>query len=258
MSLIQLSRLIWDSAHPLVNRNLLFLWELEIAWLCNLSVKTSLMLDFYWYKQNVGQELKLISTFYMFERNGTVHNEFNHNPRFMLDTETGQNHLKVTNVHISDSATYYCASYLYRLEFAAGTKVSVEGSGFKIQTLVHQSASEMVHTGGSVTLNCTVQTGSCDGEHKVQKLSWISSRTHLHPWGMNDQCKRNHNTQTHPCESILSIKNLDVSHPGTYYCAIVSCGHILFGNGTKLGFNCELQPGLKDIFTFNISKQKND
>ncbi|KAM8746633.1 uncharacterized protein AB9X84_014833 [Acanthopagrus schlegelii] len=32
------------------------------------------------------------------------------------------------------------------------------------------------------------------------------------------------------------MKSLNLSHAGTYYCAVASCGHILFGNGTKLDF----------------------
>ncbi|KAM6960321.1 uncharacterized protein LKV04_021878 [Tautogolabrus adspersus] len=36
------------------------------------------------------------------------------------------------------------------------------------------------------------------------------------------------------------MRNLNLSHIGTYYCAVSSCGHILFGNGTKLDFRDEV------------------
>ncbi|KAJ4949061.1 hypothetical protein JOQ06_020579 [Pogonophryne albipinna] len=48
-----------------------------------------------------------------------------------------------------------------------GTTISVTGSGLNIPASVHQSASEIIQSGDSVTLNCTVHTGSCDGEHSV-------------------------------------------------------------------------------------------
>ncbi|KAL6118799.1 uncharacterized protein ACO6RY_03514 [Pungitius sinensis] len=32
------------------------------------------------------------------------------------------------------------------------------------------------------------------------------------------------------------MESLNPSHAGTYYCAVVSCGHILFGDRTKLDF----------------------
>ncbi|XP_036969112.1 uncharacterized protein LOC119027773 isoform X2 [Acanthopagrus latus] len=54
--------------------------------------------------------------------------------------------------------------------------------------------------------------------------------------GRNDQCERKDNTQTHTCVYNLPMKSLNLSHAGTYYCAVASCGHILFGNGTKLDF----------------------
>ncbi|XP_038587117.1 immunoglobulin kappa light chain-like [Micropterus salmoides] len=199
----------------------------------------------YWYKQTLGQKPRLISTFYKYDKNGTFHDEFKNNPRFTLDTETGQNHLKISNLRVSDAATYYCASsYTFIFEFAEGTTVSVKASGLKVPASVLQSASEPIQPGGSVTLNCTVHTGTCDGEHSVY---WFKNSEESHPGliythgGRNDQCERNSSTQTHTCVYNLPLKCLNPSHAGTYYCAVASCGHILFGNGTKLDFE-EVDP----------------
>ncbi|TWW54391.1 hypothetical protein D4764_0192310 [Takifugu flavidus] len=48
--------------------------------------------------------------------------------------------------------------------------------------------------------------------------------------GRNKQCERKTNT----CFYSFSMKNVNTSQTGTYYCAVAACGHILFGNGTKL------------------------
>ncbi|XP_049423501.1 uncharacterized protein LOC125883348 [Epinephelus fuscoguttatus] len=194
----------------------------------------------YWYKHSLGQEPRLISSFYVYDR-VTFSHEFQNDPRFTLDTENTANHLTISNLQISDSATYYCASsYAYVFTFAAGTSLSVKGSSLNVPALVHQSASETIRPGGSVTLNCTVHTGSCDdGEHSVY---WFQNSEESHPGliyshgGRNDQCERKPDTQTHTCVYNLPMKSLNLSHAGTYYCAVASCGHILFGNGTKLDF----------------------
>ncbi|XP_005940264.1 uncharacterized protein LOC102314309 isoform X2 [Haplochromis burtoni] len=112
-----------------------------------------------------------------------------------------------------------------------------------VQAVVQQSASEIIQQGDSVTLNCTVHTGTCDEEHSVY---WFQnsdeSHSQSHPgliythWGGNDQCEKEAKTQTHTCVYNLPMNNLNLSHAGTYYCAVASCGHILFGNGTKLDF----------------------
>ncbi|XP_042258235.1 uncharacterized protein LOC121890046 [Thunnus maccoyii] len=192
----------------------------------------------YWYEQT--QKPRLISTFYKYKVNSTFHDEFKNNSRFTLETENNKNHL-----HISDSATYYCVScYLNKLEFLEGTTLNVKGSGLNIQALVQQSASESIQPGGSVTLNCTVHTGTCDdGKHSVY---WFKNSQESHPGviytlgGRNDQCERNNNTQTHTCVYNLPMKSLDFSHTGTYYCAVASCGQILFGDGTKLDVGYEV------------------
>uniref|UniRef100_A0A3Q1K5H7 Ig-like domain-containing protein n=1 Tax=Anabas testudineus TaxID=64144 RepID=A0A3Q1K5H7_ANATE len=199
---------------------------------------------FYWYKQTVGKKPRLISTYYKFDKNGTFYNEFKKNPRFTLDTDVGKNHLKIRDLQMSDSATYFCASsYSYKFDFAEGTTVSVKGSGLHLQALVHQTTSETIQPGDSVTLNCTVHTGSCDGEHSVY---WFKDSEESHPGFIythgdrNDQCERKPDTQTNTCIYNLPVKNLTISHAGTYYCAVASCGHVLFGNGTKVNIEDEV------------------
>ncbi|XP_063756732.1 uncharacterized protein LOC134875922 isoform X1 [Eleginops maclovinus] len=197
----------------------------------------------YWFKQTLGQKPRLISSVYVYDKNPTFYHEFKNTSRFTLDHGTSTNHLTILNLHISDSATYYCASGIqYVVHFAEGSTISIKGSGLNIPALVHQSVSEIIQPGGSVTLNCTVHTGSCDGEHSVYwfKNSEDSQGLIYTHGGSSDQCERKPNTQTHTCDYNLPMKNLNLSHAGTYYCAVASCGHILFGNGTKLDFEDEV------------------
>ncbi|XP_030018618.1 immunoglobulin kappa light chain-like [Sphaeramia orbicularis] len=203
--------------------------------------KRDVGIQFYWYKKTPGQKPRLISSFNKYSPNIRFFSEFQNNPRFTVDTENPKNHLSISDVHISDSGTYYCASSsLYRLDFGEGTTVSVEGSDVNVQTLVHQSSSESVHPGDSVTLNCMVHTETCDGEHNIY---WFKKSEDPQPGiiythrGTNDQCERKPDTQTHTCVYNLPILKVDNPHDGTYYCAVASCGRVLLGNETKLEFN---------------------
>ncbi|XP_029310792.1 uncharacterized protein LOC115023719 [Cottoperca gobio] len=205
------------------------------------SFKDSSVVMFYWYKQSLGQKPQLVSNLYKHGKNAILNDEFKNDSRFDVETTNGKNYLKISDLQISDSATYYCIiGYSYVYEFAEGIMIHVKGSGLNIPALVHQSAAETIQTG--VTLNCTVHTGSCDGEHSVY---WFKNSEESHPGliythgGRNDQCERKPNEQTHTCFYNLPMKSLNRSHAGTYYCAVASCGHILFGNGIKLDFHDE-------------------
>ena len=41
-------------------------------------------------------------------------------------------------------------------------------------------------------------------------------------------------THTHSCVHQLPRRNLSHSDAHTYYCAVAACGHIVFGNGTRV------------------------
>ncbi|XP_026154905.1 uncharacterized protein LOC113125583 isoform X1 [Mastacembelus armatus] len=212
---------------------------------------------FYWYKQSLGEKPRLIATFYKYEKNGTFYGELKNNKRFNLATMKGKIYLIISDLRTSDSATYYCAtSYTFIFEFAESTVVSVHGSGLNIPAQVHQSASESIQPGGSVTLNCTVHTGTCDGEHRVY---WFKHSGQAHPGliythgGSNDQCERKPETQTHSCVYNLPMNSLNVSDAGTYYCAVASCGHMLFGNGTRLNIENQVDCSFQVYFWTGFS-----
>ncbi|XP_073330792.1 uncharacterized protein [Pagrus major] len=194
----------------------------------------------YWYKQTPGQKPQLVSKFYKLDKNPTLFGEFENDPRLKLDSTPGKNHLRISYVQSSDAGTYYCMGVsVYVYDFIEGITIHVESPGLIIPAWVDQSASEIIQPGGSVTLNCTVHTGTCDGEHSVY---WFKHSQESHPGliythgGRNDQCERKDNTQTHTCVYNLPMKSLNLSHAGTYYCAVALCGDFVFGNGTKLDF----------------------
>uniref|UniRef100_A0A673CAF1 Ig-like domain-containing protein n=1 Tax=Sphaeramia orbicularis TaxID=375764 RepID=A0A673CAF1_9TELE len=183
----------------------------------------------YWYKQTLGQKPRLISTFYKYRENSIFHDEFKNNSRFTLHATSNQYHLTISDLHVSDSATYYCtSSYEKKLKFLESTTVSVERSNLNIQTLVHQSESESesVHPGESVTLNCTAYTGMYDGEHSIY---WFRKSEDPQPGIIYTHGGRN-NQHEKTCVYNLPIPSVNRSCDGTC-CAIGSCGHILFGNG---------------------------
>uniref|UniRef100_A0A667ZJK9 Ig-like domain-containing protein n=1 Tax=Myripristis murdjan TaxID=586833 RepID=A0A667ZJK9_9TELE len=198
---------------------------------------------FFWYKQTLGQKPLLMCSFYKFDKNAIFYDEFKNDPHFKLEIETNGTRLKISELQHSDSATYFCvSSYSNNFEFANGVTLSVKGSGLNIQAVVHQSESQTIQPGDSVTLNCTVHTGTCDGEHSVY---WFRSSGHSQPRAIythgvtDDQCERKPTTHTQTCVYNLPMKSLNLPDAGTYYCAVLSCGEILFGNGTKKDIESE-------------------
>lgn len=198
---------------------------------------------FYWYKQISGLRPSLISSYYKYKKNCTFHDSFKNDARLAVKAGTGELTLTITNLHISDSASYYCAgSDMLTLQFFEGATVSVRGLGINIPASIHQSPFETIQPGEELTLNCTIDTGSCGGRHSVY---WYRDSEEYGPGllytqgGKSDQCKRRNTTQTSRCVFNLPLNSLDISDAETFYCAVAACGHVLFGNGTKINIQGE-------------------
>nr|XP_046185687.1 uncharacterized protein LOC124014572 [Oncorhynchus gorbuscha] len=198
-------------------------------------------MHFSWYKQPFGDKLQLCSTVFKFDRNATFYHEFKNNPRFSVENGHERNYLRISDMQLSDSGTYYCgSSYGNKVEFGEGAILIVKGSGSRNMTVLQQPVSESVQPGDSVALNCTIHTKTCEGEHSVYWFRHGSGESRpgiIYTHGdRSDQCEKisEAGSPTQSCVFNLPKRNLGLSDAGTYYCAVASCGEILFGNGTKL------------------------
>ncbi|GLD70444.1 uncharacterized protein AKAME5_002176200 [Lates japonicus] len=107
------------------------------------------------------------------------------------------------------------------------------------------TVSDPVRPGDSVTLQCSVLSESenktCPGDHSVYWFRAGSDKSHpeiIYTDG-NDCEKRSDSLRS--CAYHFS-NNVSSSDSGTYYCAVATCGEIIFGNGTKLDIEDSLVP----------------
>uniref|UniRef100_A0A674ECG2 Ig-like domain-containing protein n=1 Tax=Salmo trutta TaxID=8032 RepID=A0A674ECG2_SALTR len=194
-----------------------------------------------WYKQTVGQKPLLMAS-----SNYGTENSF----YLRLNVKRGFDscNLTISKTESWDSATYYCVSLSAReARFGEGTVLIVKGDlRSNCMSVLQKPVSVSVQPGDSVTLNCTIHTETCAGKHSVYWYRHGSGKSHpgvIYTHGdRNDQCEKSPETgsPTQSCVYKLPKRNLSLSDAGTYYCAVASCGEILFGNGTKLDIEGKL------------------
>ncbi|XP_044061708.1 signal-regulatory protein beta-2-like isoform X2 [Siniperca chuatsi] len=157
--------------------------------------------------------------------------------------EPGTFLLHISTTKLSDTGVYYCIKVnQLDMKFVMGTFLRIKGPEPDITAIIQVPPSDPVRPGDSVTLQCSVLSDSenktCPGAHSVYWFRAGSDESHpsvIYAHGNSgDECEKSLEARS-PQKCVYNFsKKVSSSDAGTYYCAVATCGEILFGNGTKL------------------------
>ncbi|XP_041653177.1 uncharacterized protein LOC121516144 [Cheilinus undulatus] len=195
----------------------------------------------HWYKQRAGDNLKLITTVYR-QITPQFEPEFSKS-RFNLINNGNMSKLTIFRTTEEDEGMYHCAVLEWNEDKWSGTYLSVQGNSERTSNLTvvqWPTVSDPLHQGDLMTLQCSVLSDSenktCPGGHSVFWLRTQIEKSHpdiIYTDGnRRDECDKRSNAQK-SCVHHFS-KSISSSDDGTYYCAVATCGRILFGDGTKV------------------------
>ncbi|KAL7395128.1 hypothetical protein ABVT39_010683 [Epinephelus coioides] len=189
---------------------------------------------FYWFKQPLGYMVQTVAAGTFTQQK--LSPQFN-NSRFKVTEGKARYLLTIANVSKEDEATYFCQNgTAYSQSFISGIFLAVNDRNQQKSLYVKQSPeTESVQPGERVTLQCSLLSNNketsdeCPDEHSVY---WFRSGSgESHPSIIyTDRDKQ----EERSCDYSLSKTIQTSSDTGTYYCAVLTCGEILFGEGTKV------------------------
>ncbi|RVE67539.1 hypothetical protein OJAV_G00103900 [Oryzias javanicus] len=192
---------------------------------------------FFWYKFQYGYKFqKLCSGNF-----GKIKlNQQFDNPRFNIVHVGNMYSLNIRHVRKDDEGTYFCqAGAAYKLCFISGSQLVVKDSKKMPKPFfVNQSLNvEAVFLGQSVNLLCSVlintnnNSDQCSGKHRVY---WYRTGSVSHQHLIYTTSSSCDVQKGRICVHNLTKTIRNLSDSGVYYCAVVSCGQIQFGEGTRV------------------------
>ncbi|XP_029918559.1 uncharacterized protein LOC115367008 [Myripristis murdjan] len=202
-----------------------------------------------WYKQSIGDTLELITTSIVGPKL-----KVESTSRYELKTFNNMSHLTISSTTQEDEALYHCAVSDWKGADWSGTFLSLKGNTQRMSdyTVVQRPVSEPVYEGDPVTLQCSLLSDSenkaCPAEHSVFWFRAGSDESHpriIYTHGnRSDGCEKSPEAGSPPqsCVYKFSKNSVSSSDAGTYYCAVATCGEILFGNATKLDIKANSWP----------------
>ncbi|KAM9740874.1 uncharacterized protein ACNS7B_012166 isoform 1-T1 [Menidia menidia] len=199
----------------------------------------------HWYKQSLGKVSQTIASgvYAKLEKTEPFRNQ-----RFQVQKANGTWSLTISFVDKEDEALYFCQSGTEYLQtFIDGFYLAVKDDGQQTAVYVDQSPDRAaVWEGDSVTLHCSLLSEKnqspvkCPGSNSVHWFRAGSGKS------QPSFIYRNNNSTDddfgRKCVYSFSRTLQDSSDAGTYYCAVVTCGDILFGKGTQV--DTRAKPGL--------------
>ncbi|XP_051275414.1 uncharacterized protein LOC127374294 isoform X2 [Dicentrarchus labrax] len=198
-----------------------------------------------WYKQTFGDTLAIITTLMKATASPTFEQGFS-SSRFNANHTETMSTLTILKTIEEDEALYHCGITTWSKDRWSATYLTFKGNNQRRTdyTVVQQpTVSDPVRPGDSVTLRCSVLSDSddkaCPGEHTVHWFGVRSDKSHasiIYTHGNSlDEWDRKPKASSSPKSCVYHFsKNVSSSDAGTYYCAVATCGSIIFGSGTKL------------------------
>uniref|UniRef100_A0A3P9PGB1 Ig-like domain-containing protein n=1 Tax=Poecilia reticulata TaxID=8081 RepID=A0A3P9PGB1_POERE len=193
---------------------------------------------FFWYKINYGHMVQTVAGGRFDKVEPDQHFP---NSSFQIKKVEDTHFLTIKNVSKEDEATYFCqAGSAYKMTFVNGTNLVVNDSQNKKSFFVKQTSDvKSVLPGNEVTLQCSLLSeekekeniDQCTEEHDV---FWFRAKSESIPGFIYADKTRCGEQAGRSCEYRLSKTIRNSLDTGTYYCAVVTCGKILFGEGTKV------------------------
>uniref|UniRef100_A0A3P9CNS2 Ig-like domain-containing protein n=1 Tax=Maylandia zebra TaxID=106582 RepID=A0A3P9CNS2_9CICH len=188
--------------------------------------------EVHWYKQNHGDTLKLIMT--SFKSTPAQYGPAFSRSRFEEHNDNNFSNVTILKTVQEDEGIYHCGlTEWIRTNWTLKKLFCLSKASVVVQQL---TGSNPIHPGDTVTFQCSVSHSvnkKCPGGLRVL---WFRDRSHeSHPViyaNTHNECEKRSDTQR-TCVYHFS-KNVSSSDGGTYYCAVATCGEILFGNGTTL------------------------
>ncbi|KAK2848683.1 hypothetical protein Q5P01_008517 [Channa striata] len=173
---------------------------------------------------------------------------FPETPRITAKQGPGTFDLHISKIELSDAAFYYCEKYVeLKRTFLNVTFLRVEESAFNITATIQNVSSDPVRPGASVTLQCSVVSENrlCPVDHSVY---WFRARSDqsqpvlIYAHGKDgDECEKSSEAHfSQKCIYSFTRNNVSSSDAGTYYCAVATCGQILFGNAANLNIDANM------------------
>ncbi|XP_022615884.1 uncharacterized protein LOC111232579 [Seriola dumerili] len=195
-------------------------------------------ISLFWIRLVSGKFPEILGGTFAFDYDGV-----NDIPRITAKQEPGTFLLHISEAELSDTGVYYCMKVQQiDMKFVTGTYLRIKGPEPDITMVIQVPPSNPVRPGDSVAVQCSVLSDSekttCPGDHSVYWFRAGAGESHpslIYAHGNNDdQCEKSPEApSTQKCVYNFS-KIVNSSDAGTHYCAVATCGEILFGNGMKL------------------------
>ncbi|XP_035769655.1 signal-regulatory protein beta-2-like [Neolamprologus brichardi] len=203
----------------------------------------------HWYKQSVGDTLKLIVS--LLKTATPQYGQETFKSRFQANYDKKFSNLTILKAVQDDEGIYHCGIIEWINPEWTGTYLLVKGNNETASdyTVVQwPTVLNPLRSGNSMTLQCSVYSDSDKMCPRDYNVFWFRAGSDpLHPSIIYTDGNRHSESEIMSDSEERCLyrfsKNVSSSDAGTYYCAVATCGEILFGNGTKLdveGFSMEM------------------